>query len=251
MIISTAEPFLFPGNEIGCLLIHGFTGVPKETRQLGEYLARQGYSVLGVRLAGHATQPKDLNRVRWQDWLLSVEDGYHLLKGISERIFVCGLSMGGALSLLFASRFPVAGIVAMSTPHELPPDPRLKFIHIIKWFVPYHKKDSQIWQDPAIEQNHIQYPCHPTNAIAELKTFLGEMQAALPKVTAPTLLIQSRTDHDVHPDNAEKISRSLGCQNKKIVWIDNSDHNILVDKGRERVFQAIGEFIQRISEETG
>ena len=94
MIISTAEPFYFPGNKTGCLLVHGFTGSPKEMRWMGEYLANEGYSVLGIRLAGHATQPEDMMRMHWQDWLASVEDGYYLLKDQVDHIFLVGLSMG-------------------------------------------------------------------------------------------------------------------------------------------------------------
>jgi carboxylesterase len=50
MLIKTTEPFFFPGNDTGCLLIHGFTGAPTEMRPLGEFLAGKGYTVLGVRL---------------------------------------------------------------------------------------------------------------------------------------------------------------------------------------------------------
>ena len=53
MITSGAEPFLLPGGSKGVLLIHGFTGSPSEMILLGNYLYRQGYTVLGVRLAGH------------------------------------------------------------------------------------------------------------------------------------------------------------------------------------------------------
>ena len=126
-IIPTAEPFFFPGGPIGCLLVHGFTGTPKEMRWMGEYLAEKGYSVLGVRLAGHATHPADLLRLRWQDWLASVEDGWNLLRGVTPDIFMVGLSMGGILSLLFASQHPVRGVVTMSTPYRLPKDQLLRF----------------------------------------------------------------------------------------------------------------------------
>ena len=58
-IIPTTEPFFFQGDSSkpACLLIHGFTGTPKEMRWMGEYLFRQGYTCLGIRLAGHATRP--------------------------------------------------------------------------------------------------------------------------------------------------------------------------------------------------
>jgi len=102
-IIPTAEPFFFPGGQVGVLLVHGLTGTPKEMRWMGEYLAQKGFSVLGVRLAGHATNPDNLRKFRWQDWLTSVEDGYHLMKDSTQHVVVAGLSMGGALSLIFAA----------------------------------------------------------------------------------------------------------------------------------------------------
>ena len=42
MILEGGEPFFMPGNQIGCLLIHGFTGAPKEMRWLGDHLANEG-----------------------------------------------------------------------------------------------------------------------------------------------------------------------------------------------------------------
>ncbi len=66
-IIPTAEPFFFPGNRTGVLLVHGFTGAPKEMRWMGEYLHGRGYTTLGVRLSGHATRPADMQRACWQD----------------------------------------------------------------------------------------------------------------------------------------------------------------------------------------
>src|SRR6266496_4527169 len=105
-IIPTAEPFFFLGDAAkpACLLIHGFTGTPKEMRSMGEYLHQQGFTCLGIRLTGHATHPEDMIRSRYSDWMASVEDGYQLLRGITDSIFLVGLSMGGVLSLLMSTR---------------------------------------------------------------------------------------------------------------------------------------------------
>lgn len=209
-IIPTAEPFFFPGGEIGCLLVHGFTGAPKEMREMGEYLNQQELSVLGVRLSGHATQPHDLSRVQWQDWLLSVEDGWNLLRGVANQIFVCGLSMGGILSLIFAARFQVAGVVAMSTPYDLPPDPRLRFIRYLQYLQPRVSKGEPDWQDLAAAQNHVEYPYYPTRSIKELMELLTLLQTSLAQVSVPVLLIHSRNDQGVAPANMEKIYTALG-----------------------------------------
>src|SRR5215207_3533345 len=141
-IIPTAEPFLFVGEpgKSACLLIHGFTGTPKEMRWMGEFLNQQGYTCLGIRLTGHATQPEDMIRSTWTDWTASVEDGYHLLRGLTDTIFLVGLSMGGVLSLLMSTRLDVCGVVAMSTPYKLPDDPRLSHIDWISKIVSYMPK---------------------------------------------------------------------------------------------------------------
>jgi Esterase/lipase len=94
-----AEPFLYQGNDTGCLLLHGYTGTPFEMRMLADHLHQAGYTVLAPRLFGHATQPQDMNRARWQDWMASVEDGLNLLKTCTRRQVVMGLSMGGMLTL--------------------------------------------------------------------------------------------------------------------------------------------------------
>src|SRR5215207_5685819 len=123
-IIPTAEPFLLLGEPTkpACLLILGFTGTPKEMRWMGEFLCQQGYTCLGIRLAGHATDPGDMIRSRWTDWTASVEDGYHLLRGITDNIFLVGLSMGGVIALLLSTRLDVKGVVGISTPYKLPDD---------------------------------------------------------------------------------------------------------------------------------
>ncbi len=247
-IIPTAEPFFFPGGRTGCLLIHGFTGAPKEMRAMGEYLNQQGFTVLGIRLAGHATRPEDLQRARWQDWLLSVEDGWQLLKGVSDRIFVCGLSMGGVLSLITAAQFPVAGVVAMSTPYELPPDPRLRFMRVFQYLQPKVPKGEPDWHNPEAAKGHIDYPYYPTRSIVELMELLNRMRASLPQVSAPVLLIHSRNDQGVLPENMEKIHAALNNPQKEMLWIENSGHAITCDQQSDQVFEAANQFIKRVIE---
>ncbi len=248
MLIPTAEPFLFPGrHRTGVLLVHGFTGTPKEMRPLGEYLNAQGYPVLGVRLFAHATQLEDMRRARWEDWLASVTDGWHLLRGLSDRIVVCGLSMGGVLSLLFGARFPVAGIVAMSTPYRLPDDPRLKLLPILQHLIPYLEKGPPDHRDPSAFTEHISYPKNPTHGILELRELLAEMRAALPHITVPTLVIHSRNDGYVPWPNGQAIYEALGTPQKRLLWVENSGHVVTREPDHPKVFAAIGTFLAEVS----
>ena len=218
---------------------------------MGEYLSKCGYTILGVRLAGHATQPEDMIRSRWWDWLACVEDGWHLLSGCTDQIFVLGLSMGGILSLTISSHMPVAGVVAMATPHHLPPDPRIPFIKPLSHFQRFIPKGPPQWHDLAAYQNHVDYPAYPTRAYAELRQLLERMRLGLGQVRCPALLIYSKADPTVTAaeGHMEKIFAALGSQTKQTLWVENSGHVITGDADRQIVYQACGEFIQRVSQE--
>jgi carboxylesterase len=254
-IIPTAEPFFFPGRganvKIGCLLTHGFTGTPKEMRWLGEYLNQLGLTICGIRLNGHATKPEDMIRSRWQDWLLSLEDGYNLLRSCTDQIFLIGLSMGGVLSLTMAGRVPVQGVVALSTPYKLPDDPRLKYVKLLSWFFPYLPKGKgepgADWFDKAAFKQHVAYPENPLRSVAELNELLDMMRKSLPRVTAPVLLICSRDDHYIFEGSLDAIYNDLGCTDKQKISIEGSSHVITEDPKREVVFKATADFIKRVA----
>lgn len=220
---------------------------------MGETLNRQGYTCLGIRLNGHATDPEDMVRSNWTDWAASVEDGFHLLRGITERVFLAGLSMGGVLSLLMSTRFAerVAGVVAMSTPYKLPDDPRLRRIEWISQMVAYMPKSDEEpgagWFDKDAFKDHVSYPQNPVRSIGELNKLLGEMRAALPNLRAPVLLIHSRDDKYVLPENMEKIYEGLvNARDKTKVYVTGSGHVVTRDAARHQVFELARDFIKRI-----
>jgi carboxylesterase len=225
MIIPTADPFYFPGNRIGCLLVHGFTGAPKEMRWMGEYLGEQGYTVMGIRLAGHATKIEDMMRMRWQDWLTSVEDGYCLLQGCVDQVFLIGLSMGGILSFLFASEHPVTGVVAMSTPYAFPDDPRLPFLNILSGLMPEVKKGASDWhnKEAGSIMSNVKFS-HPWAHPATIPIGVS-YGPPYPLVRAPVLIIHSKQDGSVAP-HAEQIFAALGSQDKQIFWSREQSHVI-------------------------
>ena len=254
-IIPTAEPFFFLGDSSkpACLLIHGFTGTPKEMRWMGEFLNQQGYTCLGIRLAGHATNPEDMIRSRWTDWVASVEDGYQLLCGVTNDIFLVGLSMGGILALLMSTRLAprVKGVVAMSTPSRLPTDYPIWFIKLISIVMRYRAKSKEPpgsgWFDKAAYKDHVAYAKNPVRSTAELKKLILEMRAALPKVNVPVLLMHSKDERYILPGNVEDIFAGLiNASDKTKLYMTGSGHVLPQDASREQVFKSALEFIQRV-----
>jgi carboxylesterase len=246
-IIPNAEPFYFPGNKIGCLLTHGFTGAPTEMRPLGEYLNNLGYTVLGVRLSGHGTNLDAMIRSRWQDWSASVEDGWHLLESHTEQIFMIGLSMGGALTLQNAPKLSPRGIVTMSTPIYFPN----KFVDNYPWLVkllsifrPNMEKGEGGWVNREAALGHISYSSNPLRSALELKTLITEMKLSLPEINVPTLMMHSKDDNYVTADHAEKLFKLLEVEDKELFWVKDSDHVITRDGNPQIVFEKVAEFIK-------
>lgn len=244
------EPFYYPGGELGCLLIHGFTASPQEVHELGSALAHRGYTVIGVRLFAHAAMLEDMPRARWRDWVASAEDGYALLEAQCRSIAILGLSMGGAISLTLAAQFSCVGVVAMSTPYQLPPNPLLtrlrRVLRPLSMVYRYRSKGIPKWRDEQAAHERVQYTSHPIRSLVEVDQLLAGMRMSLPQIHVPTLLVHSRTDDSVPGEDMDRIFDRLATDDKERIWIEESDHIITADHARKQVFHHVSAFLQRI-----
>lgn len=250
MLIKSTEPFYFPGNDTGCLLIHGFSGAPSEMRLLGEFLAEKGYSVLGIRLPGHGTKIEDLNRITWQDWSNAVQDGWHILSPNTSRVFLIGFSMGGALALYHASFLPVEGVICLSTPYELGPDSRANIFSLFSDIISYASQGDSNCEPDDQSGEHFAYGRYPIKGLIQLVRLLEPMRAALPEIKVPAFLIHSQKDIGIPPHNMEKIAQDLGTPQEDIrtLLLENSGHVVTRDCDKDLVFESIHQFILDVLE---
>lgn len=251
-ILEGAEEFTF--NEptegvkvpVGVLLVHGFTGSPQSMRPLGQYLGDKGLSVVGVRLPGHGTTWQDLNTRTAQEWVATVDIALDRMLQTHERVWLVGLSGGGALALDAAARRPedVAGVVSLAGFVDSK-DP-LRFVAPVARYVirslPGVGNDIC---DP--DSRELCYDRLPTSAAHAMLRFAQRTRAALPRVTCPVLVVHSRNDHTVHPGNAEMIYNEISSPDKELVWLDRSYHVITLDLDRDQVFRRTFEFIDQRS----
>lgn len=241
-LLPGGEPFFFPGGPLGVLLVHGFTGAPREMRGLGRFLAAHGWTALGIRLPGHGTRPEDLRGFTWRDWAEAVAAGVDVLRSRCARVFLCGLSLGGILVLHEAARRPPDGLIAMAVPYRIR-DPRQYLLGIWKRLFP------EVGRPPArptvAPAEGIPYPRYPLQAVEEVLRALRAMRAALSHVRAPALLIYSWADRTVQPDQGWEVYHRLGSADKVIHWLARSGHGIPEDIDREEAFEAVLRFLQR------
>ncbi|MBI5118051.1 alpha/beta fold hydrolase [Candidatus Poribacteria bacterium] len=241
--------FRFDRGPVGCLLTHGFTGSPFEMRELGEYLAGKGLTVLCKPLPGHGTTAEDMSRTNWYDWYRACVINLAELSSRCEKVFLCGMSMGGTLSLHlaahYASQYKVAGVAAYAAALYLK-NPLLPLLPILKRFIRFKPPSESDVADPVARANQESYGTVPLECVSSLLDLCAHVKNDLQDVTAPVLLIQSKKDNTVPPPNALLIHRLLGTSDKTLIEVERSYHVVTVDYDKELVKERTFEFIKRI-----
>lgn len=244
MIIKGAEPFFLPGSHKGVLLVHGFTGSPSEMILLGNDLYKQGYTVLGIRLAGHGTNVEEMAKTTWQQWYHSVCDGYHLLRGFCDEISVIGLSMGGLLSIRLGIDFPVKKVVSMSAPVFIANERNLRLLPPLERSAGrYHRKNRRHLPELAKRYN-VSYNKIPLVCIYQLLDIIAKTKTILPQMEKPILVVQSENDHTVKAESGQYIFDHVQSREKKLFKIELSGHLVTLDVEHDKVFKEIHDFLK-------
>ena len=119
-------------SRVGILYLHGFTSTLSSIKYQCDKFYKKGFNVEAPSLAGHGTVWQDLNKISWNEWLLDSEKALLKLKKRADVIFIAGLSMGGAIALLFASyHSELAGIILVNHALFLKKDWRLPLLPLI------------------------------------------------------------------------------------------------------------------------
>jgi carboxylesterase len=240
-IMEGAEPFFLLGGKAGVLLIHGFTGSPAEVRLLGDFLHKEGCTVLAPRLCGHGTTVEEMATTNWKHWYSSVEDAYHILRAVCSKITVIGLSMGGLLAFKIAAEYQVDKIISLSTPIFIT-DKRLGMLPFYRMFRNFTPKKRKKYADVDSKYT-VAYNATPLKSVGSLLELIKQVDRMLPTITTDLLVIQGRHDHTVQPRSAEYIYEHVASLAKKLIWLGKSGHIITLDIEREEVFRQIAAFL--------
>jgi carboxylesterase len=236
-------------GSVGCLMIHGFTGSPNELLELGEWLAGKNLTVSIPTLPGHGTHSADMFNYTWRDWVAVVEAGHQELQAVCEEVFVCGLSMGGALALNLAANTPsIKGVISLAAPSQFPTWQKVAARLLKKTQKFRHKKGGEDVHDISTRPRLGSYRRYPYYAVDQLFQLVDHVRDQLPKVTQPILIMHSRKDHTISFRNSEMIFNLVSSSDKRKVDLQESYHIITVDFEKERVWEEVMGFIQNHSE---
>ena len=246
MIRRGAEPFFLKGNNTGVLLIHGFTGSPAELLLLGQFLNSAGFTVLGVRLAGHATNENDLIKTTQENWFNTVLDGFEILSGACEKIFVVGHSMGGLLALKLSAVREVEKVVTISAPifvdeslgaENLPPRELCGVQTVLR---PQRRLKNV---PPAV--NHV-YRKMPLISVHELFDLIETAKKNLSKVKTPLLILHAKDDHTAQSKSAEFIFENVSSEILQIKFFEVGGHLLPLTESRDEVFAEVERFLKEV-----
>ncbi len=239
-----SRPRFLRGNGDAVLLVHGFTGSPHDMVYLGERLNSRGWTVSIPRLPGHGSAGVDLLNSGRRDWLRRVIDAYLDLKSEYSRVYVCGLSMGGALALMLASHFPVERL-ALAAP-ALEVTKRLLWLSpIVGPLMPRFAQEPDHKNEDKPELQHLtrEYWSYQWNRpAAELYRLMRCARRRLKHVTSPTLTLVSERDDLVPMSVTDRIRRSIGASDLRFEVLSESNHVLTNHSERDRVADLIIEW---------
>jgi carboxylesterase len=249
-VLPGAQPYRHEGGEVAVLLCHGFTGSPQSLRPWAQHLAGQGLTVSLPLLPGHGTRWQDMALTGWQDWYAEVDRELRALRRRCARVFVAGLSMGGALALRLAARHGegVEGVIVVN--------PANKVHGLSAYALPVARHlvrttkgiASDIAKEGVLESGYDRVPLHSAHS---LRAFLRLVDGELPQVTQPLLLLRSVHDHVVPPADSARVLSRVSSTDVTEILLEQSYHVATLDHEADRIFEESYAFIARIAPSVG
>lgn len=246
------QPFLRLGTaDHAVLLVHGLGGGPHEVQRLAHELhERHGLTVQAVRLPGHGGPGPRMPASTWTEWFAAVKGAHTELRARHSRVDLVGFSTGAILVLHVAATEDVAGRIVLLAPFVrvrrpglLPVTPEtlvraLPFVRSVPRMPP-PLRDRVLRRE--VEACAV-YRTFNLDATRSALTLVGMVMSELAQVRAPVLLVQGRRDSVVEPAGAARIYARL-VADKRLVWIDGSDHLLTLDVDSAQVHGEAAAFL--------
>ena len=232
--------------KIGIIFVHGFTGSPAAVRSWAEFFSARGYAVRVPLLPGHGTRWEDLNRVGWQEWPIRVVEELEELHKSCDKVFIFGLSMGGATSLYVAAHHgdQLAGIVLVNPMIHIP-GLKVKFAPVIARFRSHMPPVEGDIKRPNVSE--FGYDALPTKGVVQLTKLLKSSRSTLGMVKNPIMLFHSAEDHVLPVSNTEIVMAEIGSEKKQRIELVNSYHVATLDYDSDIIFENSLLFVEEIS----
>jgi carboxylesterase len=245
---ADAQPYFGGSGPNGVLLCHGFSGSPRSMRPWAEHLAADGFRVVLPRLPGHGTTWQELNQTRWEDWYGEVDRAFTNLRAQCERVFTCGLSMGGALAIRIAEQHgPAVAGIAVVNPAIASTDLRIRALPVLRHLVPSLAGIGSDIAMPGVPEGA--YDRSALHAGWSVTRMWRDIKNNLDRVDQPLLIFKSVKDRVVDELSLKLIKAGVSSRELTVVSLERSYHVATLDYDAELIFTTSSAFFRRLAGE--
>lgn len=248
--VKYGQPILMQNSkEHAILLVHGYKAAPFEMHAVAKFLHDRGFTCYCARMAGHGTSPFDMANTTQDDWYHSIEIAYKILSLSYRKVFVCGFSTGGLITMRLAVNYDIPKITLINAALQLE-DIRFRYVKFAKiWsdiankFDKDHKgyiEDKPYFTDTNYSINHF-------SCMAELAKLMKYCRENMNKIKSETLVVQSDGDPIVSPQSGQLIYNNIRATQKNLKMIQSQDHIITRSKMLPKLTHTIEEFLSIIN----
>ncbi len=239
-------------ESVGVLLIHGAGGSPEEMRPMAEYLFRQGFTVLGIRLpldpnysdtgfveytraifsksGGKRGNGRGVNgNGSWSACLAQAEVALDTLLAYSPDSYVAGFSFGGTLALNLMQKFPVKGTILLSPGLFPMSGTRFAMFWTARRFM------------PGLTKKAMPVRCMMLDMIERTRSNIGSGP-----IDNPILVIQAADDPVISARGYQFLQKRSSSPRSKFILLSGGGHVIIGGEGAAKVFGYCGDFIKGI-----
>jgi carboxylesterase len=249
-IVPGAEGFTLHGTTGRALLmLHGSGDTPQTLRYLAERLHDVGFTVRAPLLPGHGRGLRDFSTVSADMYRRAAEEELERLRATSEWVGIVGLSMGGAIAARLAAERLDVRVLVLLAPYLTP----TRSVSVVGrastlWSLaaPYlgGRGGAMSIHDPLARSESFAYGVFPPRAVRALVDTAVAARRALPAITAPTLVVNSREDNRIPSALAETATATLRAPTER-QWVAGCGHVITVDYCRDAVAALVLDFLAR------
>ncbi len=245
------EPYFLSGGPVGVLLIHGFTGTPREMRRLGNYLHARGLTVSAPLLPGHGQTLAVMNRYGWREWVAGAEAAYTELQARCEQVVAGGISMGALLTIWLGAHHPELAGICLYAPALWSRRRKILLTPLLRHFVQSMAPQTEVALDKRLSPENWGggFARDPIPAAAELLQLQRRARRLLSQVTVPSLVVYSRSDRTIQARCGPETIRRLQSSDIEALVLERSGHLLTAGSEWEKVAKISYRFVERYAGE--
>ncbi len=226
------------------VFIHGYTGGPTDFADLPQVLEREFSAHIYLPLLpGHGTSVENLIGRSLSELIGDIDQ--HIKKSLEEgtEVVLVGLSVGAQVALYFASRYPIAGVIAIGTTHWLKFPFNLPGLSLIARTRPSWKKlltsEELLYRGKAIF-----YERMPSRGLHISKELRALVEKGVQHIQSPVLFIHSMYER-IGDLRALSYLRRIIPARVDIQFFQNGDHSIFFSEMKNDVVRSVVSFVRK------